>query len=503
MKLYRILGDNYECTAADAETVCNKAGKLLSKAISDTAEVEAITRKLLNWCRTAKDGESFIHDEFTVIVSFKKVLMPYPQTHADTSVFQDCMEELKKCNDSDPFSRKWLDKFVRSFKLPENSRFNEAYNRLNLSLLPVKVQGAFWSLAKNFLLRFTFPYSSPGCSMKDSDYIEEEATSFRDCVDRLISEGLVNVTTFERNDQLDSSYCLSVAAVRVLFRDCEEVIKYDELAKYAQIVTCRDIKKKELFFSAESQVEIDRLRKLVSREGFRRAAKILADKKRPESIQSLLWGPPGTGKTETVKQLALESGRDIIMFDMARVTHTLWGATEQSYRALFREYAYIAAVSRNVPILLMNEADDILCKRITMVERAIDKSENTVANILLQEIESMNGILIATTNLIDNMDEAFDRRFLFKTQLTKPDAAARAKIWKSSIPELSDADAVFLAESFEMSGAQISNVVARRDLAELYFDGDRGTAYIRNLCLEELSAEKRSGNAHPRIGYVM
>ena len=161
----------------------------------------------------------------------------------------------------------------------------------------------------------------------------------------------------------------------------------------------------------------------------------------------------------------------------------------------------MAVISDNVPILLLNEADDILSKRLVHVERAIDKSENTVANILLEEIENLNGILLATTNLIDNIDSAFERRFLFKTRLIKPDASARAKIWKSSIPELSDEEARKLADTFEMSGAQIDNVVVKRDLAELYFDGDRGYDYIVKLCEKELSTENGSKSFRPRIGF--
>ena len=273
------------------------------------------------------------------------------------------------------------------------------------------------------------------------------------------------------------------------------------MSKYANIIKCKDIEKKELFFSADAQSEIDNLRTMISKKGFTRAKNILIKKKRAQSIQSLLWGPPGTGKTETVKQLALESGRDIIQFDMAKVTGYGWGATEKYYRALFRSYNYIAVISDNVPIFLLNEADDILSKRLTHVERAIDKSENTVANILLQEIENLNGILLATTNLIDNLDPAFDRRFLFKTQLVKPDAEAQAKIWMSSIPELTADEAKRLASRFDMSGAQINNVVVKRDLAELYYEGDRGYSYIAGLCEKELATENGSKSSRSRIGF--
>lgn len=158
------------------------------------------------------------------------------------------------------------------------------------------------------------------------------------------------------------------------------------------------------------------------------------------------------------------------------------------------------AISRIEPILLLNECDQCLSRRLTNIERAIDKSENIVSNILLQAFEDMSGILLATTNLASNIDEAFDRRFLFKTNLVKPDCAARQSIWKNNIPELSDDEALELASKYEMTGAQINNVATKRDLAELYYEGDRGLDYITRLCREELHEPTKGKRARP-VGF--
>lgn len=409
------------------------------------------------------------------------------------AVFQDCLNVLKDTPLRDIFSPRWLGKFNASFELPANHRFKTAAETLELLKLSSTDQMVFWSVARFFLNHFA-----------DVFRIEDERIESSVVIDglgQLAKNGLVILLPNDSDAKADNEYVLSPKAAGLLFHGHEELIKYDEVTKYANLIKCRDIDMKELFFSSDAQDEIDHLRTMISKKGFARAKGILSRKKRATSIQSLLWGPPGTGKTETVKQLALESGRDIIQFDMAKVTGYGWGATEKYYRALFRAYNYIAVISDNVPIFLLNEADDILSKRLTHIERSIDKSENTVANILLQEIENLNGILLATTNLIDNLDPAFDRRFLFKTRLIKPDAAARAKIWKSSIPELTDSEAKSLADKFDMSGAQINNVVTKRDLAELYFEGDRGFAYISKLCEKELATENGSKSFHPRIGY--
>ena len=409
------------------------------------------------------------------------------------ALYADCMQVLRDASFKSIFSMKWFEKFSLSFALPANSRFKSAAEALELAALSTKDQMIFWAVAQYFLKHFSDIFK-----IEDG---EIKMGSVMDGLGRLAKAGLVILIPSDDDGKANSEYVLSPKAAGLLFHGCEDLVKYDELGKYANIVKCRDIERKELFFTKESQNEIDNLRTMISREGFARAKRILERKKRALSIQSLLWGPPGTGKTETVKQLALDSGRDIIQFDMAKVTGCNWGATEKYYRALFRAYNYIAVISDNVPILLLNEADDILSKRLTHIDRAIDKSENTVANILLQEIENLNGIMLATTNLIDNLDSAFDRRFLFKTQLVKPDASARKKIWKSSIPEIAESEAKALADRFEMSGAQINNVVTKRDLAELYFEGDRGYAYICKLCEEELLTENGSKPSRTRIGY--
>lgn len=409
------------------------------------------------------------------------------------AVFQDCLAALRDTPLKGLFSIKWLRRFNSSLELPTNRNFLNAADKLELFKLSSKDQMVFWAVARFFVLHFAEVFS-----------VEEEDIDMgviREGLGRLAKYGLVILLPSDDDAKASNEYVLSPKAAGLLFYGHDEIIRYDEVAKYANVIKCRDIEKKELFFSQDAQVEINNLRTMISQRGFARVKRILEKKQHATSIVSLLWGPPGTGKTEVVKQLALESGRDIILFDKAKVTGYGWGATEKYYRALFRAYNYIAEISENVPILLLNEADDILSRRLTRIERALDKSENAIANILLQEIENMTGILLATTNLIDNLDPAFGRRFMFKTQLVKPDASARAKIWKYSIPELTDSEVLSLAHKFDMSGAQINNVIAKRDLAELYFEGDRGYAYIVKLCEKELCTENGSKSFRPHIGY--
>jgi len=84
--------------------------------------------------------------------------------------------------------------------------------------------------------------------------------------------------------------------------------------------------------------------------------------------------------------------------------------------------------------------------------------ENSLQNIILQEMESLDGIMIATTNLQQNLDHAFERRFLYKIKFEKPTVEARAHIWHEMIPDLSDMDVQTLAEKYDFSGGQIENI---------------------------------------------
>lgn len=98
---------------------------------------------------------------------------------------------------------------------------------------------------------------------------------------------------------------------------------------------------------------------------------------------------------------------------MAKLHSSFTGDTEKNYRELFRAYRYLVHLSSNAPIMLFNEADGILSKRGDVLRQAVDKICNRIQSLLLQELEDFKGIMIATTNLAENMDEAFDRRFLF------------------------------------------------------------------------------------------
>lgn len=412
--------------------------------------------------------------------------------------YPDIVAALKKYGCSIALDKAFSRSFSHSLALESNKTFREGLEQLNVQKYTPNGQKAFWTIVRQFITTFVKPLV-----FCEEDLLEEGDAGLKEGLCELEKEGVVIsfVTNNEDGDDGRDSFVLSPKVAGLLFRGRENLLRYNYIAKYAIIMANKNIAECPLYFSEDVQQEINDLGKMLSPEGYKKCQAILAKQHRNPALVGLLWGPSGTGKTEAVKQLAKHSGRDVIFFDVSKVTASNWGATEKLYRAVFLAYAYIANISENVPILLMNEADAILAKRLTSIERSIDKAENTVTNILLQEFEDFNGILLATTNLIDNLDPAFDRRFLFKTQIQKPDVKARYRIWKSNVSELTDEEAHQLARGFEMSGGQIFNVATRRNLAELYYDGERGLAYIQDLCRKELSTEKGSASSRKRIGF--
>ena len=254
-----------------------------------------------------------------------------------------------------------------------------------------------------------------------------------------------------------------------------------------------------MFYNAEDQALIERLGNLLEPDQFGRVAEAMENKGLRTGFTCLFYGAPGTGKTETVYQLAKKTGRKILEADIARLKNCYVGEFEKNVRRLFQSYRLALSENKLAPILLFNEADAILGKRLSGAEKSVDKMENAVQNILLQEMENFRGIMIATTNLTSNLDAAFERRFLYKVCFHKPDLTARTNIWKSMLADLSSDDALHLAEDFDFSGGQIENVVRKKEIDAILNGVEPDYAAICGYCREESVVK---GNTRSKIGFM-
>jgi SpoVK/Ycf46/Vps4 family AAA+-type ATPase len=210
----------------------------------------------------------------------------------------------------------------------------------------------------------------------------------------------------------------------------------------------------------------------------------------------LFEGPPGTGKTESVYQLAKASGRNVFQVTISELKSKWWGDTEKLIHGLFQRYRKLVEKSEIAPICLFNECDGVFSTRRKNTDSTIDITENATQAIILQSLEDLKGILIATTNMTDNLDKAFDRRFMFKVHFGKPTAEARYHIWQEKVSSLTNTAALQLAEEFELSGGQI-DIIARKYTIHHVL---KGTSPVRQQ-IDSWCMEETGGKEQRRIGY--
>jgi len=258
------------------------------------------------------------------------------------------------------------------------------------------------------------------------------------------------------------------------------------------------IPERKLYFSGKTQEEVNRLRQLLQDDQYRQVVARLKEKNMPTGLNILLYGTPGTGKTELVQQLARETGRDIFIVDMSQIRDKYVGESEHNLARIFNTYRTYVARLRKTPILFCNECDAIFGSRLERTSGSADKMENALQNILLEQMEKMQGIMICTTNLTSTLDKAFERRFLLKLQLPKPGNEARKQIWATMLPKLSDEQATVLANRFDFSGGQIQNVT-RKQIINSIFSGTDEMDF--NRILDDCTAETMDRSNGRQIGF--
>ena len=277
----------------------------------------------------------------------------------------------------------------------------------------------------------------------------------------------------------------------------EAEIPEQEVPQYKDLVSVNSIAPRELFFNEEEGRQIARLEGLLEEEALRNIQNRLTESGMRKGFNVLLYGPPGTGKTAIAYELARRTGRDIFRVEVTRLRSKWVGESEKSVKALFNIYRKLCRSGKKAPILLFNEADAIFSSRYENVRHSVDQLNNTIQNIILQEMESLEGILIATTNLVTNLDPAFERRFIYKIEIKMPQKEPRTKIWKSMLGDLTESEASTLAGEFDFSGGNIENI-ARKSTVEYVLSGQRPTlASVEALCREELLR----GTSRTKIGF--
>jgi AAA+ superfamily predicted ATPase len=310
----------------------------------------------------------------------------------------------------------------------------------------------------------------------------------------LIQQGLLEIReTFFRSE---IEVRLSAKAIELLFKGNKSLVIGLKQQKSPDLISSTEIKYKKLFFNREEKEKLVFVEQLLKPDNYSNLIKRLEKSGNKTGIAMLFSGLPGTGKTESVYQIARNTGRDICRVNISETKSKWFGESERLIKEVFDRYRDLGKDAKIKPILLFNEADGIFSTRKQIGDSSVDQTENAIQNIILQELEDLDGILIATTNMTMNLDKAFDRRFLYKIQFGKPVPEARSQIWKNKIPSLAKTNAIKLAKKHDFSGGQIDNI-ARKFITHRILRGKSPSLeQIESWCMEESTMQEIK-----KIGY--
>lgn len=267
-----------------------------------------------------------------------------------------------------------------------------------------------------------------------------------------------------------------------------------------RLVSPDKIPARNLFFDEELTEDINFVKNSLQEEAFAELQKRLEANALPKGVAILFHGLPGTGKTAAVDMIAKATGRSVYHVDIAASKTCWFGESEKLFKKIFTDYRKMCETEERKPILLFNEADALFSKRRDVGAGSDNcaQTENALQNILLEELETLDGILIATTNMCDNFDTAFERRFLFKVQFGQPNTDAKRAIWKSKLSWLTEEECDLLAKKYNMSGGEIDNIV-RKSMMEEVLTGNRPTLTMLEAWCRGEKLARKGGNA---IGFA-
>jgi len=218
----------------------------------------------------------------------------------------------------------------------------------------------------------------------------------------------------------------------------------------------------------------------------------IKDKKKGIDARIIFYGAAGTGKTITALALAKSLKKQVLSFDCSKILSMYVGESEKNVRKIFDDYKELCVKTKSQPILLLNEADQFLSNRVSGQISGSDKMHNQMQNIFLEQIENFDGILIATTNLLDSIDKAFSRRFNYKIEFLKPNEKQRKMLWEKLLPETLPFDKDFDVNKLvkaKLTGGQIELIIKNTAYKLAILDEPIFT--IEDF-LEEIAKEEKS-----------
>lgn len=191
-----------------------------------------------------------------------------------------------------------------------------------------------------------------------------------------------------------------------------------------------------------------------------------------------LHGPPGTGKTLAAHALAHYLGKPILLASYAQVESKYVGDGSKNIEAIFH------AAERDDALLFVDEADSLLSRRLTDVTQGAEQAINSMRSQLLICLEKYRGIVVFSTNLVENYDRAFDTR-MRHIYFPMPDQAARQLIWEKHLPSQ-----LPLADDVNAASLAVMDDICGRDIKNAVIDAALRAARSKNGVISQVDLEK-------------
>ena len=279
----------------------------------------------------------------------------------------------------------------------------------------------------------------------------------------------------------------------------DTVIKEQEM--FELVTTTKSLD--DVILNENTKETLDALLKQVDKNVINRLRQWgIKDKKKGIEAKIIFYGVAGTGKTLTALALAKSLKKEVLSFDCSKILSMYIGESEKNVRNIFDKYYELRTQTKSEPVLLLNEADQFLSSRAQGGMSSSDKMHNQMQNIFLEQIEKFDGILIATTNLLENLDKAFSRRFNYKIEFVKPNKNQRIDLWKkllpSTLPLEKDFDIEELAK-YELTGGQIELVI--KNTAYKIAVSDEPIFKVENFKEQITKEQKGQFDSETKVGF--
>lgn len=483
-----------------------------SGSIRDFAEILNISAMtILYWKKEIEilKDKSFIvgctcKEEFQLTTDFKNSLInntsfiPSPVKETDEIEFLNTFAKLYSSRSLDDITGLEIQRMLHRYEY--DNRKLEMIKRVKASIKLSHWRYIIYDVANDVLRGVNSELDSTLSDIFDSEDRYLIAKQMLDETHDLFKDGYLEFVN--KGNVADATFTLTDKAKKLVLG--EKAALFEDTINRRNLIVSSNIKEKKLYYSEQNQKEMDRLTKALQEDKLNDIQKKLSEEGLPVGIAVLLYGAPGTGKTESVMQIAKATGRDIVHVDISEAKSAWFGESEKLIKKIFTSYKHECESAEKkgipMPILLFNEADALIAKRKDSSAGNCAQTENAIQNIILEELENLKGIFIATTNLASNMDSAFERRFLFKIKFENPSTEAKTSIWMNKLTWLDKNSAMDFAQSYDFSGGQIDNIVRKIALNEV-INGERpAISEIHDMCKCE-KIENPNGAKH--VGFCL